>query len=266
MRKIIYFDIDGTIVSDDDRHIILESTKNAMKKLHENGIYTVINTGRTRFNINEDIDSLGFDGYICGCGTFIEMNNKVLLYKTIPADECMDIVNLVRECNASPLYERKDTFFFDNHTRNLGGLLKLKQLYEKQGKDVSNTTDNENFSFDKFVIWYDEKSDIDSFKKGIEGKFDFIDRGKDVDSFFAEMVPCGYSKGTGIKYMNDLLEINYEDTYAAGDSLNDLPMLQAVKHPIVIGKNSPLVSYNFYNSDDFDDDGLSNAFKHFSLI
>ena len=66
--------------------------------------------------------------------------------------------------------------------------------------------------------------------------------------------------------MNDLLEINYEDTYAAGDSLNDLPMLQAVKYPIVIGKNSPLVSYNFYNSDDFDDDGLSNAFKHFSLI
>lgn len=266
MKKIVYFDIDGTIVSDDKNHIILDSTRTAMNKLHENNIYTVINTGRTRFNLNDDIMSLGFDGYICGCGTFIELNNEVLLYKTIDIEECNRIVNLVRDCNAAPLYERKDTFFFDNNTRNLGGMNVLKELYRNQGKDVSNNTDTKNFSFDKFVIWYDEKTNIEKFKKEIEGKFDFIDRGVDNGNNFAEMVPCGYSKGTGIKFFNKKLGIDFENTYAIGDSLNDLPMLEAVKYPMVVGKNSPLNSFGFYNSENFYDNGLSKAFEHFKLI
>ena len=49
--------------------------------------------------------------------------------------------------------------------------------------------------FDKFLAWYDEKSDIERFKREIEKDFDFIVRGDG----FCEMTVKGFSKGTGIE-------------------------------------------------------------------
>ena len=70
-KKVIFFDIDGTIVTEDEQALIPESTVRAIKKARENGNYTFINTGRTIFNVQDRIKNLGFDGFLCGCGTYI---------------------------------------------------------------------------------------------------------------------------------------------------------------------------------------------------
>ena len=44
-RKLIFFDIDGTIIPE-DTGVIPESTKEAIKKAKENGHLVFINTGR----------------------------------------------------------------------------------------------------------------------------------------------------------------------------------------------------------------------------
>ena len=65
MKKVIFFDIDGTIVTEDERALIPESTVRAIKKARENGNYTFINTGRTIFNVQDRIKNLGeFSAYI----------------------------------------------------------------------------------------------------------------------------------------------------------------------------------------------------------
>ena len=46
-KKILFFDIDGTLISETSGEIP-ESTKTALKKAQENGHITIINTGRTR--------------------------------------------------------------------------------------------------------------------------------------------------------------------------------------------------------------------------
>ena len=42
-----------------------------------------------------------------------------------------------------------------------------------------------------------------------------------------EVTSRAYSKGTAVKFMADYYGVPIERTIAAGDSLNDLPMLQA---------------------------------------
>ena len=79
MKSIIFFDIDGTIVTEDERAVIPESTREAIKETRKIGNLTFINSGRTAFNISPKVKELGFDGYICGCGTYIEYGGKVLL-------------------------------------------------------------------------------------------------------------------------------------------------------------------------------------------
>ena len=43
-----------------------------------------------------------------------------------------------------------------------------------------------------------------------------------------EMVPKGFTKGTGIAVMSECLGISRKDTFCFGDSVNDIEMLRAV--------------------------------------
>jgi hydroxymethylpyrimidine pyrophosphatase-like HAD family hydrolase len=70
-RKIVFFDIDGTIWNVHNE--IPESTAEAIKRLRENGNLVFINTGRTRGYLRRpNLFALGFDGIISGAGTMIE--------------------------------------------------------------------------------------------------------------------------------------------------------------------------------------------------
>ena len=42
----------------------------------------------------------------------------------------------------------------------------LMKIYERKQKDVQDLTDHADFGFDKFVIWYDEQTDLKKFQDG----------------------------------------------------------------------------------------------------
>ena len=95
-KKILFFDIDGTLISETSGEIP-ESTKTALKKAQENGHITIINTGRTRALIEPRLQDMKFDGYICGCGTYIEIHNKVLYHKTIYKHKYKEIIKVLKD-------------------------------------------------------------------------------------------------------------------------------------------------------------------------
>lgn len=154
---IVFFDIDGTIISDDEKHIVPDSAVNAIRAARKNGHLMYINTGRTIMNVEQTLRDIGFDGYVCGCGTYIECGGEVLLNRTVPKDICHDMARLIYECDMSPVYERSDSFFIDKRARELGGFAALRALFKTQGKEFSRDISDADFGFDKLVAWYDEK-------------------------------------------------------------------------------------------------------------
>ena len=169
---------------------------------------------------------------------------------------------MIKKADAAPLYERRDKFFYDTASRDIGWIGKLKRLYKEQGKTVTNDAQDEDFSFDKFCIWYDERTDMDFFHREISEGYDFIDRGEG----FAEIVPKDCSKATAMTVIAEKLGIDREDIFAIGDSLNDLPMLKAAGTGICIGKNNLLWKQADYVADELRNDGLAKALEHFGLI
>lgn len=259
---IVFFDIDGTIISE-DKHIIPESTVTAIRTARKNGHLMYINTGRTIMNVEKELRDIGFDGYICGCGTYIECGGKVLLNRTVQKNLCREISDLIYECDMTPVYERSDMFFIDKRLREIGGFKDLKALFKIQGKDFSHDVQEKDFGFDKLVAWYDEKSDLEKFKQGVEKEFDFIDRGYG----FCELAVKGYSKGTAIKTVCRYHSIPISDSCAIGDSLNDLPMLEAVPHSVAMGDSvEELKRKSSFVTKDLYADGIEYALKHFGLI
>ena len=72
MKKLIFFDIDGTLITDGPgEHLIPGSLPRTLNALQENGHLCFINTGRALAEIDSVIRSLPFNGYVCGCGTYI---------------------------------------------------------------------------------------------------------------------------------------------------------------------------------------------------
>lgn len=258
----IFFDIDGTIVSEDG--YLPSSAVNAIRAARAKGNIAIVNTGRTAMNVDHEIREIGFDGYIYGCGTEMEYKGKTIFHKTQSPAATREIVRLVRQTDVAVLYECPKTIHYDTQTRMLPGLESLLATY--QGKstpffDVPPETESD-WAMDKFVIWYDDKSDLAGFQAGIRGKFDYIDRG----NHFAEMVPCGFSKATAMQQMLTLLHAAPEQVFAIGDSLNDQPMLSLAGTGIAMGEGVMLHPYADYITANLSDDGLEKALAHFHLI
>lgn len=78
-KKLIFFDIDGTLL-DEQSGSVPASTIEAIEKAQKNGHLCFINTGRPISTIDKVITDLPFDGYVCGCGTYIEYQQKILFH------------------------------------------------------------------------------------------------------------------------------------------------------------------------------------------
>ena len=96
MNKYVFFDIDGTIWDDD--MVIPDSTKLAINKLHENGHKAILCTGRARASIiSDELLNMGFDGIIAACGTYIEMDGKVIFEYTLEQDMVIKVLDVLKK-------------------------------------------------------------------------------------------------------------------------------------------------------------------------
>ncbi len=78
MKKIAFFDIDGTMVNVPAGMLHpSEETKRVLKTFQEQGNYIVVATARTQ--IPESVRNIDFDGYICSDGHYIEFRNEILI-------------------------------------------------------------------------------------------------------------------------------------------------------------------------------------------
>jgi len=262
-KSLIFFDIDGTLITEDDLKILPQSTIRAIKTARENGHLVFINTGRTFLNLDDFIKDIGFDGYVCGCGTYIQYNNKVLLHNKLDDKLCKKIGYLSRDCKIYCIFEAAYHNAIDLELCNHPRIERLRKRFLKNGHEIKMFLGDEDFSFDKFTIWYDNNSDLETFKEEISDYFQYIHRGEG----FGEIIPHGFSKATGIKFLQDYFDIRLNDCYAIGDSTNDLPMLKFVPNSIAMGNSmEEILGEVSFVTKDILDNGVEFALQHYGLI
>ena len=81
-RKAVFFDADGTLC--DMEKGVPQSTKEALKKLRENGHDAWLCTGRSRAFVSWYLEELPFTGMISACGATIEKDGERLFNKEMP--------------------------------------------------------------------------------------------------------------------------------------------------------------------------------------
>lgn len=262
-KKAVFFDIDGTLY--DYKTGVIDSTKKAVNKIRENGHLAIICTGRSKAMLpEEEVISLGFDGVIAGCGTYIDYDEKNILNEEIQLPLVMNTVKLLQENSFIPILEGPEYIYFDNE----GYEGKLKEALEKFShflgdRRKSITGNEEKINVNKISVRFFDKSKLDKIRDILQKDYNLIFH----ESATMELIPKKYSKAKGIEILIEKLGIKREDTYAFGDSNNDLEMIRYVAHGVAMGNSTKaLLEVADYITDDIKKDGIYNGLLKLGLI
>ena len=260
-KRIVFFDIDGTLI-DEKTGVIPQSAVDAIHKAQQNGHVMIVNTGRPSVGVDPEVIEIGFDGYICGCGTYIEYKGETIFHTTLDESLRREIVKQIYLCKTESMIEGTKGVFFTKNAKHPH----CKEFYENYKKNhtpIDFFEEDELREFDKFVILYDDTSDMATMREFLQKDFEIIERG----TGFIECVPLAYSKATGIQYLLDYLGMHLHQCISIGDSTNDLSMLEYTKESVAMGNSNPVLFDKVtYITTDADKNGIANALKHYGLI
>ncbi len=269
-RKIVFFDIDGTIFNQ-QTHEISQKTKYAIKNLRKNGHLAYVASGRPKCLLtnSKDLLELDFDGAIASCGAYIEdfRNDKVIYSNPMSEETVAKIIDVVArahvDCHlesqakmfSAPFVSKEAQEKFEHFLGMLGGSMHF--IEERVDEPIY-----------KISVTCNPDSDIELFQRELGDILYIMDMGATTPGFnYIECVNKGTSKGTGIIQIAKYHDLEIDDTYAIGDSTNDLDMIVTAKYGIAMGNATQNVKdATQYHTTSVNEDGVYHALIEHKLI
>ena len=261
MRKAVFFDIDGTLWN--QKYEILQSTREGIAKLRENGHLAFICSGRSRANIkNEDLLSIGFDGVVAACGTHVDFHKEIIFEKLLNTEQVAHIIEVAKRYEVPIIFEGPQYLyanpedFLDDHY--------VVYLREEQPDDIKIIPNDPAEIIANKYSGETVEVDMEAYKTALGEEFEMVVHSGEA---VFEVIPKGFSKASGIQCVCEKFGISVEDTYCFGDSENDLEMLAFAGHGIAMGNATESAKAAAdYVTTGVDEDGIYNGLKHFGLI
>lgn len=261
-KKIIFFDIDGTIYSFFKG--MPDDTLNAIKQLKKNGHIPVICTGRTKCMLYPEHLAPGFEYIIGGAGTYVEVDGEEIHFFELEENSSRRLIEGFREHGFIPVAEGKNNVYIDEIKGNISEKgRKFIDVYREKISDVILPIDENELKASKISGFFTDKSDANKMIEEFQDSYTFVFHGKTI----LEAIPKGFNKAKGIEILIDNLGLSIDETYAFGDSFNDVDMLKYVKYGCAMGNSDPkLFDIVKYKTTDFDKGGIEQGLKMFGLI
>lgn len=277
-KKVIFLDVDGTLVNDNG--VVPESAKDAVRQARNNGHYVFLCTGRSKAEIYDEIMEIGFDGVIGAAGGYIEVNNEIILHKKVDREDVEHLVNYFDKNNIDFYLESNGGLFASKNCKKtlnklvFEGVDKDSKLYKELEKGIGQfieaLIEGEDLIRDDInkISFLDSETSIETIRDEFKDKFNVIHC--TVPMFgenSGELSVPGVHKALAIEYLIEHLDLSKETTFAYGDGINDMEMLQYVNYGIAMGNaNEALKEIACDITGTHDEDGIYNSFKKYRLI
>lgn len=261
-RKALFFDVDGTLISEMGKYIP-ESTVKALGKAMEKGHMVFINSGRTYCLLDFLKKEIPVDGFLCGCGTQIIVHGESRFHKIIDRKRGREIKEAILACNLDGCLEAETDVYFQRGRSRIETVRELKhRMVHEYGLSVTYGWEEDCYDYDKFCVFCDENSDVERFLASVP-EMEAIDRGEGM----YECVPRGCSKGTAVEWVLKEYGISLDHAYVFGDSTNDIPMFSCVPNRIAMGVHAPeLLAFQPFVTKTVEDGGIAYAMEQLGII
>ena len=220
--KIIFFDIDGTLIAM-DKDTISDKTLEALKRLQANGIKLCLATGRGPMLVPH-FDGVEFDAFLTYNGSYCYDHEGTLYRNCIPSKDIETIVNNAVKIGrpvALATKDRKDQDLIDYYAFGNAEVEVAKDFEEVKKETVYQ------------VLMGARKEEYQDILKGVQAAEITAWWNRAVD-----IIPINAGKGIGIEKVLKYYGIEKSQSMAFGDGNNDIEMLKAVGNGIAMGNAS----------------------------
>ena len=277
MSKIIFIDVDGTLVDYENR--LPKSAVEAIRQARKNGHKVYICTGRSKAEVYPEIWAIGLDGMIGGNGAYVEDNGKVVEHKLITSEQCKRIVDWLHNRHLEFYLESNNGLFASENFETVADPVIKKYAAYKGKDDATSMTVRKIFPEMIFggELYRDDLNKISfilsSYDDYLAAKNEFTDLkvgtwgGKGDTALFGDFGVKDLSKARGIETLLNYLNVDKSETIAFGDSKWDIDMFKYCAVSVCVGDGGEdAKAAATFVTDAVMDDGIYNAFKKLNLI
>jgi hypothetical protein len=233
--KLIVFDVDGTLVNDDQ--VLGEKTISAIRQLQDRGIQISLATGKIYPSVATVIDQLDIKiPIILANGALIQQPNQEIIFgKFLDKDLVNKFTHEGVSYAADMALFLPDRIYVQKETYNTAHI--SEQFKEKIDAIGEWSAVREHFSSVCKAIWINRR-DIPQIRRltahlqeTYDGKISLSAGAPDS----IEAMPIGVSKKSGLVHLADHLQIPLDSVMAFGDQGNDLSMMESAGTAIAVG-------------------------------
>lgn len=270
-RKIVFLDVDGTLVSDGGA--IPDSAREACARAKAKGVLLCVATGRQYGAIGDDVMSIGFDAVISAGGARIDINGTMIHYTAFSKEVLSHIIRFFEERSIGCTLERSDCLLasrrmFEYFRQEQGRYRDLINLYIQLEHVVEGELSDAYTDVAKVVFgdigalsFHDIQQEFEGECAVFRGSMPFYGEKN------GELCPYGIDKGVAVKKVLESLGIPREDSYAIGDGDNDRAMFEACAHGIAMGNAAAALQRAAeFVTTTVENDGIHNAFAHYGVV
>jgi Cof subfamily protein (haloacid dehalogenase superfamily) len=254
--KIVFFDIDGTLVNEEKQ--VPESTVTAIQELKASGIEPVIATGRAPYFIKPLMEKLGIDSYVSLNGGYAVYKGEPVYRRILPKQSIEAIVKLAAQHGHPLVFEGEHSYHADalEHPFITTSVNSLK--VDMPGYDAEFWKEN-----DVYQLFLHCESGDEHLYQVLLQDLSLIR----WHPHAMDVLPAGGSKAQGIAALLERVGIAPEEAVAFGDGLNDKEMLAFVGLGIAMGNShKDLLPFADYVTSHVDEDGIRNGLRKAALI
>lgn len=222
--KIIFFDIDGTLVNP-QTGLISQKTFLALRQLQERGIRICISTGRAPSEI-PDFGSLRFDAYCTYNGSLCYTDSEVLYSNPIAPADVAQVLKNAAGIGRPVSVAVRDRLAANGWDPDLADYYRLADLELTVDPDFDAACQEAVYQ----ILIGCRKEEHPALVKDAHGVKIAVSWDRAVD-----VIPASSGKGVAIEKVLAHFGLDASQAMAFGDSFNDLEMLQTVGVGVAMG-------------------------------
>ena len=285
MYKLAAIDLDGTMLN--QYGIVTQRTKEAIKKVQQQGIEVVIASGRPTNSVKTIAKEIESEKYfISGNGAIIyDIANDEIIYENIlKKQKTLDIIKICEEnsiyyniytdkeiiakslqCNV--LYYHKENL--NKEEKNKTRINIVENIYDyisnRDEKIVKITIcDSHPVIFNSIMRKLKEIDEIEVLEVSHMSR-KMIRQGTEdipIEYFYTEISAQNVDKWNAIEFLKDKMQIETEEIVAIGDNINDKKMIENAGLGIAMGESTPVIKEVANQITDSNiDDGVAKALE-----
>lgn len=259
-KKILFFDIDGTIYR--EGRGVPEGAEEAIRQCAENGHILMLCTGRGMSSIPDAVLRMPFEGGVFGCGTHVQTGQRVLLDAAVMGTHCQEIIETLYRYQC-PFFVNNSDYIYYDPAYPPKGFSEIIQRMHRAYHGRLRTLRELPGRISKLTAYPQDFNLIPQIAEAMAPWFDCITY---PEYAYIELVLKGHTKGTGVTRMLTDLGIARENAYGFGDSSNDIPMLEAVGHGVIMKEAPDQIKGGFIRAGGLYENGIPEVLQRLGLI